>query len=43
MDEEVALASHVPPPQGEPQALLEFQVPPMQQPDFFPLMTPEAF
>ena len=40
MDEEVASVSHL---QGDPQFPLEFPIPPMSQPGFFPLMTSEAF
>ena len=39
VNEEVALAPHATPPQREPQAPLEFHIPPMPQPDFFPPMT----
>ena len=42
VDEEVASAPHNPPPPPEPQGQLGFQVPPMPQPGFFPLMTLEA-
>ena len=43
VDNEVAFASHAPPPQGEPHFPSGFQVPHMPQLDFFPPMTPEAF
>ena len=42
-DEEIASTPHVLLPQGEPQVPLEFQVPPMLQPDLFPIMTLKAF
>ena len=35
VDEEATSAPRALPPQGEPQALLEFKVSPMLQPDFF--------
>ena len=44
VDDEAALAPHnPPPPPPELQGQLDFQVPPMPQPGFFPSMTPEAY
>ena len=42
MDEETASAPLAPPPQVESQASLEFLIPPIPQPSFFPSMTSEA-
>ena len=44
MEEEAASAPHNhPPPPPEPQGPPGFQVPPMPQSGFFPLMTPKAY
>ena len=43
MDEEAALAPHIPPPQAKPQVQAKFQVPQMPQLKFFPPMTPKAY
>ena len=43
MNKEAISAPQAPYPQGGPQAFLEFQVPPMSQLYFFPLMTSKAF
>ena len=42
MDDEAVSALHVPPPQGESQASLEFQVSSVPQSSFFPPMTPKS-
>ena len=42
IDEEAASTPHNPQPQSKPQEQLEFQVPSMPQPGFFPPMTREA-